>query len=208
MVCWPSRSSSARRAARTEPPRHAGPWTLLALLAAAGGCGHADPSPGPASNEGTAASHPLCVPAGRGYLRARLQGAIDAELDWSNAAAQCRGAARPSGDGIRLLYKGSDRNAGDLVVVLGAGPLRPGESARNVPVNLTVIREGSGQFFATQGDDKCAFDEVRQEPLPSGAGQFLLTGRGFCTQPARSVGGDGSVLVSRFDLEAVVDYRQ
>jgi hypothetical protein len=47
---------------------------------------------------------------------------------------------------------------GPLVVVIGIGGLRPGASGRNIPANLTVIREGTGVFYATQGDDKCAFD--------------------------------------------------
>jgi hypothetical protein len=180
------------------------------LLFAASGCGRADPpAAAPASNPTAGATGTmLCVPAQQGYLRARLQGSIDLDLDWSSAAQQCRGGLRPSGDGIRLLYKGTDAAAGSLLVVLGAGPLRAGENAHNVPVNLTVVREGAGQFFATQGDDKCVFDEVRQEPLPARPGQYLLTGRGFCTQPARAVGGDGSILMSRFDVEAIVDYSQ
>jgi len=47
---------------------------------------------------------------------------------------------------------------------------------------------------------------VRQEP----AGDpkvYRLTGRGYCTQPARAIGGEGAVLVSRFDVQAIVDYR-
>jgi hypothetical protein len=151
----------------------------------------------------------LCAPVERGFLRARLQGSIQQDIDWGAGMPQCRGGRRPSGDGIRLLYKGTDANGGSLLVVLGAGPLRAGENARNVPVNLTVVREGAGQFYATQGDDKCVFDDVRQEPVAGRSGQYLLTGRGFCTQPARGVGAaDGSVLVSRFDLEAIVDYNE
>jgi len=199
--------SCAPRAARTDVPRRAAPPALLALLLVTGGCGHADTTAQqPAA---TAAGDMLCVPAARGYLRARLQGSIDAELDWSAGVPQCRGGLRPTGDGVRLLYKGTSGDRDALLVVLGVGPLRAGESARNVPVNLTVVREGAGEFFATQGDDKCVLDEVRQEPLPAGAGQYLLTGRGFCTQPARAVGGgEGSVLVSRFDLEAIVSYSE
>jgi hypothetical protein len=197
----------ARRAPRTDPRRRPAAAPLLALLLTAGGCGHADPAAGPATPAANAAGNLLCVPAERGFLRARLQGAIDADLDWAGATPQCRGGPRPSGDGIRLLYKGNDGRGGTLLIVLGAGPLRAGESARNVPVNLTVVREGTGQFYATQGDDKCVFDEVRQEPLPPGKGQYLLTGRGFCTQPARAVGADGSILLSRFDVEAIVDYQ-
>lgn len=207
MVNLRNRSSYAPRAARTDALRRAAPAVLLALLLAAGGCGHADTTAqAPAATKGTGA---LCVPASRGYLRARLQGSIDADLDWSAGVPQCRGGLRPTGDGVRLLYKGTNAANDSLLVVLGVGPLRAGESAHNVPVNLTVVREGAGEFFATQGDDKCMLDEVRQEPLPAGAGQYLLTGRGFCTQPARAVGGgEGAVLVSRFDLEAIVDYNE
>lgn len=208
----PSLCSCAPRAPRTEPSRRCAAGTLLALLLACGGCGHAEPPAPAAAPAAGAPPNPagnlLCVPADRGYLRARLQGAIDEDIDWSAGTPQCRGGLRPTGDGIRLLYKGPDTGQGSLLVVFGVGPLRAGENARNVPVNLTVVREGAGRFFATQGDDKCVLDEVRQEPLASAAGQYLLTGRGFCTQPARAVGGDGSVLLSRFDVEAIVDYQQ
>lgn len=204
----PNRYSCARRASRTEAAsgRRAPAAVATALLLAAAGCSGAEPPPAPAATE--AAASPLCTPAEHGFLRARLQGAVNAEIDWSAGnAPQCRGGPRPGGGGLRLLYKGSDGEGAALLLVFGVGSLRAGESARNVPVNVTVVREGSGVFFATQGDDKCALDEVRQEPLPGRDGQYLLAGRGYCTQPARAVGAAGSVLVSRFDLEAVVDFQ-
>jgi hypothetical protein len=151
-----------------------------------------------------AATDALCIPASTGALRARLQGAIDAEIDWGPDAAHCQAGVRPQGDGVRLIYKGTAPGTGPLLLVFGLSPLRPGESARNVPVNLTVVREGSGQFFATQGDDKCALDSVTQVPVPGEETLFRLEGRGYCTQPARAVGSEGSVLVSRFDVVAIV----
>ena len=49
-------------------------------------------------------------------------------------------------------------------------------------------------------------DEVHQEP--AGEPQvYRLTGRGYCIQPARAVGGEGAVLMSRFDVMALVDFR-
>jgi hypothetical protein len=138
-------------------------------------------------------------------LRARVQGAVDTELDWSSAP-QCRGTLRPGGDGLRLLYRGQV-DGEPLLFLIGVGPLRAGENARNVPVNLTLVREGSGVFYATQGDDKCAMDEVTQVAVDPERGVFRLTGRGYCTQPARAVAGDGSVLVSRFDVLAVVNFQ-
>ena len=219
MASWQRRCSS-RRAHPTDRLRPG--VTLLAPLAAlATACGHAgDHTPAaeppvaqaPAVTGGTPAAAEaaaaLCVPAETGSLRARLQGALDVEIDWGADASHCQGGVRPQGDGIRLLYKGYEPATGPLLLVFGAAPLRPGESARNVPVNVTVIREGTGQFFATQGDDKCAFDAVTQTPLDGDAGLYRLEGRGFCTQPARAVGGDGSVLLSRFDVVAVVPAAQ
>jgi hypothetical protein len=147
----------------------------------------------------------LCVPAEAGSLRGRLQGAIAADLDWHPPQPQCRGGLRPEGDGLRLIYRGNTPEAGPLLVVLGAGPLRPGQSARHVPVNLTLVREGSGEFFATRGDDKCAFDEVRQSPSGTAPGTYRLEGRGYCTQPARTVDGTRAVLLSTFDVTAIVE---
>ena len=211
MVNWRKRCSS-RHPARTDragPPACAA--ALLALLVSA--CGPAGdeaaaPSataPGPKAESLPAAAQALCVPSPEGFIRARLQGAIDADIDWGATVGQCRGGLRPGGDGVRLIYKGSLPAGGALLVVIGAGPLEAGQSSRNVPVNLTIVREGQGRFFATQGDDKCAFDEVRQEPTADPK-VYRLTGRGYCTQPARALDGDGSVLVSRFDVSAIVAF--
>lgn len=201
MANWRRPCSSWRDPA--DPPSTAARLLLFAVLAGAGGCGHAgnrdSTPPDPSADEA------LCRPADEGSIEARLQGAIDAELAWGPDSDHCLGGVRPGGDGLRLVYKGRVPGHGALLLVLGAGPLRPGESARNVPVNLTVVREGTGQFFATQGEDKCAFDEVRQSPVAAAPGRYRLEGRGYCTQPARAVAGDGAVLVSRFDVVAVVD---
>jgi hypothetical protein len=181
---------------------------VAGALAGAAGCGHAggrgDRAAAAATPEG-ASAEPLCVPSDTGYLRARLQGSIEADLDWADGVPQCRGGLRPTRDGVRLLFKGPGATPEEsLLIVIGIGPLRPGESRSQVPVNLTLVQEGAGQFYATQGDDKCAMDEVHQEAR--GKSLFRLTGRGYCTQPARAVRGDGAVLVSRFDVEAVVDF--
>ena len=199
MASWQRRSSS-QPAPRTDRCRPA-LLPLLALLA--GGCGHADEQAMPTEPK-AAASDALCIPAETGALRARLQGAIDAEIDWGAEHRHCLGGVRPQGDGLRLVYKGSVPDVGQLLLVFGIGPLHPGESARNVPVNLTLVREGTGQFFATQGQDKCALDTVTQTPAAGDARLFRLEGRGYCVQPARAVGGEGAVLLSRFDVIALV----
>jgi len=200
---------SCRHAPRPDASRPLRSLLLLACSLAAG-CGRAaDPpdeavAPPPAAPPASAKL--LCAPADVGSLQARLSGAIEAEIDWSaSQEPQCRGDVRPTGDGLRLVFRGVLPDEGPLLVLLGAGPLQPGVSARNVPVNLTLVREGSGEFFATQGDDKCTFDELRQSPVDGSTTSFLVEGRGFCTQPARAMGTDGAVLVTRFDVTAIVD---
>ena len=198
-----------RRARRTSQPSpdlapRAAAAACCALFIA--GCGHADTTggtPAPGSS-----AEIFCAPAPEGFLRARLQGAIDAEIDWSApAVAQCLGSPRPGGDGVRLVFKGAVDDA-PLLIVIGVANLLPGTSARNVAANVTLVREGAGSFYSTQGDDKCALDEVHQEPIEGHDGRYRVSARGYCTQPARALGasGAGSVLVTRFDVSALVDY--
>jgi hypothetical protein len=188
--------------ARPAETRWRVPLAAMLIALSATACGHAEEK---AATPAAPADPASCVPADQGALRARLQGEIDVEIEWGAETAHCRGGVRPQGDGVRLLYKGSTDATGPLLIVFGLAPLRAGESARNVPVNLTLVREGTGQFYATRGQDKCAFDEVRQTPVEASPNLYRLEGRGYCTQPARALAGEGAVLVSRFDVVAIVD---
>jgi hypothetical protein len=159
----------------------------------------------------TATSAQPCLAEGSGFLRARLSGAIRAELAWQDAGLECSGATRPGG-GVRLRFS---HDFGDkdqqLVLVFGIGRLREGEPARNLPVNVTIIRQGAGQFFGTQGDDSCTIDELRQEAIagiPQRNRSYRVIARGFCMKPAPAVRGDGAVLMTRFDFAGRVDFSE
>jgi len=144
------------------------------------------------------------------YLEARLAGAIDADLHWQATDMQCDGMRRPDGKGLRVAFTGPVGGT-RLTLVVGAPRLAEGESARAVPVNVTLILEG-GPLYGTQGEDKCVLDEVRQEPLPAPtppdkhpARHWRIEARGFCLEPARAVGGGGdAILVSRFDFRGQI----
>jgi hypothetical protein len=193
---------------------------VLATLGMAA-CGQADRPTGPVGTDSSletaaaiaddlapapGAADALCRPAPEGMLRARIQGAIDAEIDWSVPdEAQCLGGERPGDAGHRLVYKGMADGQPLLIVIGLRGPLGAG-TTRHVPANVTVVREGSGVFYATQGDDKCAFDVVELGQMAPGDPRQRLTGRGYCTQPARAVdAADGAVLLSRFDVDSVLE---
>lgn len=151
-----------------------------------------------------------CLPSGDGYVRARLSGALSQELDWSNEGTECTGAVRPTDGGVRLRFSRFDAtSASKLVLVFGIANLREGSAAKSLPVNLTIIREGAGEFYSTQGDDKCMLDSIEQQPIvgvPFRSRSYRVVARGFCTEPARAVRGKGAVLLSRFDFAGRVDF--
>jgi hypothetical protein len=195
-------------------------YWLLAIIT----CAAAAEVPTASSSGSEAIVTKQCLPGGKGFLRARLSGALQTELAWGNET-DCSGAIRPTDGGIRLRFAGMSspeksktKNkkapAGDqakerIVLVFGIAGLREGQSAKTLAVNLTVIREGTGQFYSTQGDDKCTLDTVTQVPIagiPRRSRTYSLVARGFCTEPARAVRGEGVILVSRFDFAGRVDY--
>jgi hypothetical protein len=190
-------------------------WSApLCVLASLLPCKVHAQAPAPATPAAIPGQSAPCLPDGTGYLRARLKGSINADLDWGNDTTECTGAVRPTDQGIRMRFThtaGADENGhGErLVLVFGIANLREGATARALPVNVTVIREGSGEFYGTQGDDKCTLDTVTQTPLigvPHRLRVYRVVARGFCTEPARAIQGKGSVLISRFDYAGRVDF--
>jgi hypothetical protein len=178
------------------------------MLSAAVACKVHAQTPKPETGAAPPPPPAKCLPAGNGYLRARLSGALSTELNWGNEGTECTGAVRPTDGGIRMRFSRPE-GQGKLVLVFGIAQLREGKPASNIPVNVTLIREGAGQFFSTQGDDKCTLDLVTQDVIvgiPHRSRSYRVTARGFCTKPARAVRGKGAVLLSRFDYAGRVDF--
>jgi hypothetical protein len=181
---------------------------LLCVLSGVFACKVHAQVPPPAANPAPPPAAAKCLPSGNGYLRARLSGALSTELNWGNDGTECTGAVRPTDGGIRMRFSRAERT-GRLVLVFGIAKLPEGKAAHNLPVNVTLIREGAGEFFSTQGDDKCTLDAVTQDVIvgiPRRARSYQVTVRGFCTEPARAVRGKGAVLLSRFDYSGRVDF--
>jgi hypothetical protein len=94
----------------------------------------------------------------------------------------------------------------DLLLVFGLTGVRAGKAAREVGANLTVIVQGKSRIFGTLGDTRCTVDSLTQRRL-TGLGAYRVEARGFCTQPAHAIRGDGDVLVSTFEFAGLVNYR-
>jgi hypothetical protein len=152
-----------------------------------------------------------CAQPPDAFLDARLDGALEATLRWRAADMDCDGMRRPDGRGLRVTFSGSS-GAQRLTLVFAASHLAEGADGREVPVNVTLIREG-GALYSTRGEDKCVLERVRQQAFavpeapaaaPTGAPaprHWRIEARGFCLEPARAVGdGRDAILLSTFDF--------
>ena len=157
----------------------------------------------PAATETAAAT--ACLISGDGYFRAHLAGAIDATIDWPNSGTRCEGEPRDQPPGVRLSFQRGSGGATDLLFVFGITGVRKGQSLREAGTNLTVIVQGTNRIFGTLGDSRCTVDSLTQRALKV-PGSYRLEARGFCTQPAHAVRGDGAVLVSTFEFAGAVNY--
>jgi hypothetical protein len=97
--------------------------------------------------------------------------------------------SRPDGRGLRVRFAGS-LAGGEFAVVFAAPELAVGASGRGVPVNVTLLDGAGERIYGTQGDSRCQFDEVEQQPLEDGAlpaRSFRISARGFCVAPAHAL---------------------
>jgi len=144
-----------------------------------------------------------CLPSGNGYLRARIRGATNLDLNWHNAEIECAGGPREDGSGLRVSFAGPRGEGRRLRIVFGVDAVLEGRSGRDLPTNLTVIFEGEKRLFATRGKDHCTVDDLKQEPLATAGGakrSWRIVARGFCIAPASTLASDARILVSRFDF--------
>ena len=178
---------------------------IPALAEVAGGspAQRAGPVPAPPASAAHA-STAGCLPTGNGYLRARIRGALNLDINWHNADIECDGGLRPDGSGLRVSFAGPPHGDGRrLRLVFGVRAVSEGRAGRELPTNLTVILEGEQRVFATRGDDRCTVDELRQERLGALGGparSWRIVARGFCTEPASTLSSDARILVTRFDF--------
>jgi hypothetical protein len=162
---------------------------------------------------------PGCLASHDGYLRLRMRGASNMDIDWHDADMQCDGGPRPGQQGLRLTFAGPAPGTAPGAprggAIAGAHTLRfvfgiataPGvRSAHNVPTNVTVIFEGRHKLFSTAGDGKCTIDEFSEQPLASQYHSRLhrISARGFCIAPATALAGSSAVLLSRFDFAGAI----
>jgi hypothetical protein len=201
------RRPAARRSVRRAPQITALSAAVMIIAATAPPPGAADTPQ--ASSALSALPVPVhakdCLKSGDGYLRAHLAGAIDATLDWPNKGTRCEGESRDKPLGVRMSFQRSAGGKPNLLLVFGLSGIRAGQAGQAVGTNLTIIVQGKSRIYATLGDSRCTVDSLTQRRLDD-AGAYRVEARGFCTQPAHALRGDGDVLVSTFEFAGLVNY--
>jgi len=176
--------------------------SLLALALAAMPAGGTSPSPTIRTTG--------CLASGDGYLRARVRGALDLDLDWKDAQMQCEGAPRPSGNGVRVSIGGPTRGEGRRIrLVFGIGGIGEGAAGSTLKTNVTLLFEGENRLYATLGDDKCTTDSVSQsriETLGDHRAIYRIVARGFCIGPASNPTHTERVVITSFDFAGRVEF--
>jgi len=155
-----------------------------------------------------------CFAAGGGYLRARIRGALDLDLNWKNEEMLCEGGPRPPGkdnnsNGVRVSIGGPLRGAHRIRLVFGIAGVTEGREGKALPTNVTVLFEGESRVFATQGDDKCTVDSLTQErveTLGPGRAVYRVVARGFCIGPATSLTREERMIITSFDFAGRVEF--
>ncbi len=188
-------------------------WALIGLSVAIARLSQAAPpgaststaGPGAAAGLGAAAGAAACLTSGDGYLHAHLAGAIEANVDWPNSGTRCEGGPRDKPPGVRLSFRRAHGGKTDLLFVFAVTGVREGQPAHEAGVNLTIIVQGKSRIFGTLGDSRCTVDSLSQRRLDK-PGAYRIEARGFCTQPAHAVRGEGAVLVSTFEFAGPVTY--
>ncbi len=151
-----------------------------------------------------------CFATGDGYLRARLRGAVDLDLDWKDAQMECEGGPRPSGNGVRVSIGGPERGDGRRIrLVFGIAGISEGRGGETLRTNVTILFEGEKRVFATMGDDKCTVDSLTQqrvETLGDDRAIYRVEARGFCLGPATSLSKGERLLLTSFDFAGRVEF--
>jgi hypothetical protein len=161
------------------------------------------PAASPTPPNAPPAAAPGCLASGNGYLKARVRGALNLDIDWRNAELECDGGPRPDGSGIRMSFLGPRRADGRrLRLVFGVGTAREGRSGHALPTNLTVIVEGGQRLYTTRGEDHCTVDTLNQQRLRAAGTprRYRVVARGFCIAAATTLDNAERVLVSSFDF--------
>jgi hypothetical protein len=174
---------------------------MACLVLCVSGCGEPTPV--------AAVEAPGC--GADGALVAEIYGGVRASIDWEGGKLQCEGMPRPNGEGARLRFAGTTAAAdGDLKLafILGLPDLVEGETAKELPTNVTLMEEGSGRFYGTRESVNCWTDIDLHEPVePAGSPTYRIGGVLYCVAPLADINGNANISFADLKFTGRLDWR-
>ena len=81
-----------------------------------------------------------------------------------------------------------------LAFILGLPDLRRGETAKELPTNVTLMEEGAGRLFGTRDAANCWTDvEVHEQMQPTESTTYSVSGVLYCVAPLAELKGNSNV---------------
>lgn len=129
-----------------------------------------------------------------GALVAEIYGGVRASIDWGAGELECQGMPRPNGEGARLRFAGPADGERRLAFILGLPDLVEGETAKELPTNVTLMEEGTGRFFGTRDVANCWTDIEKNEQLqPTESSMYRISGILYCMAPLADLNGNSNI---------------
>ena len=157
--------------------------------------------PSPAAEPETADSD--CSEQGR--LKTDLFGSLETSVSWTGSEMLCENMLRPNGEGVRLRFAG-DIDGERLAFIIAIPGLERGQSAVELPSNVTTTVEGSGRFFSTLNLDVCWTDVSDQAPLAETPDTYTLSGTLYCVAPLGEINGEAAVSIPELAFTTLVHW--
>ena len=132
-----------------------------------------------------------------GALVVEIYGGVRASIDWDAGILQCQGMPRPNGEGARLRFAGPAGTIDgerQLAFILGLPDLVEGQTATELPTNVTLMEEGTGRFFGTRDTANCWTDiETHERMSPEKSSDYRISGILYCVAPIAGLDGNSSI---------------
>ena len=160
-----------------------------------------DPQPIAAVNSSTCGND--------GALVAEIYGGIRASIDWDATTLACEGMPRPNGKGARLRFAGAADRDRQIAFILGLPDLIEGETAKEIPTNVTLLEEGTGHFFGTGDATNCWTDVDKHEQLQEfESPTYRISGILYCVAPLAELNGSSSISFADLKFTGRLDWKQ
>ena len=117
----------------------------------------------------------------------------------------CDSMQRPNGEGVRLRFVG-DVSGERLAIIIALPDLNPGDSAVEIPSNVTASVEGSGRFFSTPDLDSCWTEVFSQTKLAKGDDMYAIEATLFCVAPLGEINGIAAVSIPEFTFSSILNW--